>query len=165
MALYCWQLAKMPYVQSVRLNTGATLAICMLSGRIDMFNGYNWQTRTLEVRPDRLPPDFDNPNPMLAVNPAGSLPSASSGHTLPLPIHSTVFPYGNSLGDGTSSRSSSEEAEVAKLIGERARTASAGSRSLFVGNVSNFNHKIRTKQERINDGLVIAPVSLPVAGP
>lgn len=25
----------------------------------DMFNGYVWQTRTLEVRPDRLPNDFD----------------------------------------------------------------------------------------------------------
>ncbi|KIK68533.1 hypothetical protein GYMLUDRAFT_154317 [Collybiopsis luxurians FD-317 M1] len=32
---------------------------------IDMFNGYSWQTRILEVRPDRLPPDLDslNPNP------------------------------------------------------------------------------------------------------
>jgi hypothetical protein len=26
---------------------------------IDMFNGYSWQTRILEVRPDRLPPDLD----------------------------------------------------------------------------------------------------------
>lgn len=24
-----------------------------------MFNGYNWQTRTLEVRPDRLPPEYE----------------------------------------------------------------------------------------------------------
>ncbi|PVG01372.1 hypothetical protein CPB86DRAFT_795068 [Serendipita vermifera] len=27
---------------------------------IDMFNGYVWQSRTLEVRPDRLPNDFDS---------------------------------------------------------------------------------------------------------
>ncbi|KZV95857.1 RNA-binding domain-containing protein, partial [Exidia glandulosa HHB12029] len=26
---------------------------------VEMFNGYSWQSRTLEVRPDRLPPDFD----------------------------------------------------------------------------------------------------------
>lgn len=26
-----------------------------------MFNGFSWQTRTLEVRPDRLPPDFSDP--------------------------------------------------------------------------------------------------------
>ncbi|KAF8595375.1 hypothetical protein BDV93DRAFT_421120, partial [Ceratobasidium sp. AG-I] len=25
----------------------------------DMYNGYVWQNRTLEVRPDRLPPEFD----------------------------------------------------------------------------------------------------------
>lgn len=26
---------------------------------VELFNGYNWQTRILEVRPDRLPPEFD----------------------------------------------------------------------------------------------------------
>jgi RNA recognition motif-containing protein len=26
---------------------------------IEMFNGYNWQTRVLEVRPDRLPPEYE----------------------------------------------------------------------------------------------------------
>ncbi|KAI9633132.1 uncharacterized protein MKK02DRAFT_8751, partial [Dioszegia hungarica] len=26
---------------------------------IDRFNGYTWQTRTLEVRPDRLPPEYE----------------------------------------------------------------------------------------------------------
>ena len=30
-----------------------------------MFHGYNWQTRTLEVRPDRIAQDFDGPNPTL----------------------------------------------------------------------------------------------------
>ena len=35
-----------------------------------MFHGYNWQTRTLEVRPDRIPPDFDGSNPTL-ISPGG----------------------------------------------------------------------------------------------
>ncbi|KAF9467953.1 hypothetical protein BDZ94DRAFT_1155240 [Collybia nuda] len=36
------------------------LATAEDAGRaIDIFNGYSWQTRILEVRPDRLPPDFD----------------------------------------------------------------------------------------------------------
>lgn len=37
-----------------------------------MFNGFSWQTRTLEVRPDRLPPDFSDPtlpNPGMNANP------------------------------------------------------------------------------------------------
>ena len=31
---------------------------------IEMFNGYNWQTRVLEVRPDRLPPEYE-PHPYI----------------------------------------------------------------------------------------------------
>ncbi|KAG5643410.1 hypothetical protein DXG03_000988, partial [Asterophora parasitica] len=40
------------------------LATAEDAGRaIDLFNGYNWQTRILEVRPDRLPPpDYDSAN-------------------------------------------------------------------------------------------------------
>ncbi|EIM22679.1 RNA-binding domain-containing protein, partial [Wallemia mellicola CBS 633.66] len=30
---------------------------------IELYNGYVWQTRTLEVRPDRLPPEYDLPGP------------------------------------------------------------------------------------------------------
>ncbi|ETW77880.1 hypothetical protein HETIRDRAFT_242526, partial [Heterobasidion irregulare TC 32-1] len=38
------------------------LATAEDAGRaVDMFNGYSWQTRVLEVRLDRLPPDLDNP--------------------------------------------------------------------------------------------------------
>ncbi|KAK0220078.1 hypothetical protein IW262DRAFT_999600 [Armillaria fumosa] len=37
------------------------LATAEDAGRaVDKFNGYSWQTRILEVRPDRLPLDFDN---------------------------------------------------------------------------------------------------------
>jgi hypothetical protein len=35
----------------------------------DMFNGYVWQTRTLEVRPDRLPADIDQ---VLGIKPSVS---------------------------------------------------------------------------------------------
>ena len=30
------------------------------SRAVEMFHGYNWQTRTLEVRPDRIAQDFDD---------------------------------------------------------------------------------------------------------
>lgn len=37
------------------------LATAEDAGRaIDMFNGHSWQTRILEVRPDRLPQDLDH---------------------------------------------------------------------------------------------------------
>lgn len=42
----------------------------------DMFNGYVWQTRTLEVRPDRLPTDIDQ---VLGIK-----PSVSGIHPSPL---------------------------------------------------------------------------------
>lgn len=49
---------------------------------VEMFHGYNWQTRTLEVRPDRIPQDFDGPNPTLASSVAFHSPgdSALLGH-------------------------------------------------------------------------------------
>jgi len=43
---------------------------------IEMFNGYNWQTRTLEVRPDRLPPEYE---------PQPHVPGASN-HNHPQPL-------------------------------------------------------------------------------
>ncbi|KAF8524315.1 RNA-binding domain-containing protein, partial [Hysterangium stoloniferum] len=55
---------------------------------VDMFNGYNWQTRTLEVRLDRLLPDFSDPSAMLPS--AGSLPSIS-GKVFPIPVHPLPF--------------------------------------------------------------------------
>lgn len=39
----------------------------------DMYNGYIWQNRTLEVRPDRLPPELDMG--LNHVNPSGVAPS------------------------------------------------------------------------------------------
>ncbi|KAF8591365.1 RNA-binding domain-containing protein, partial [Ramaria rubella] len=99
---------------------------------VDMFNGYNWQTRTLEVRPDRLPPDFDNPNFMMTGN-SGSLTTSSAGHPFPIPMH--PIPYGNSLGDGVSIPGP-DDFDISKLFGEQTRSASgAGTRNLFVGNL------------------------------
>ncbi|KAG6854484.1 hypothetical protein C0991_006086 [Blastosporella zonata] len=46
------------------------LATAEDAGRaIDIFNGFSWQTRILEVRPDRLPPDYDanHPPPILTA--------------------------------------------------------------------------------------------------
>ena len=107
----------------------------MLRYRIDMFNGYNWQTRTLEVRPDRLPPEFDSPVSSMAVNTV-SLPPTVSGQALPISVHSAAYGNALGLGDNVMSASGHDDLEVPQLIGERARTSSIGSKSLFVGNVS-----------------------------
>ncbi|EJU02288.1 RNA-binding domain-containing protein [Dacryopinax primogenitus] len=52
------------------------LATAEDAGRaIDMFNGYVWQTRTLEVRPDRLPPpDPEHQNPAAGPSPLHAMP-------------------------------------------------------------------------------------------
>lgn len=47
----------------------------------DMFNGFSWQTRTLEVRDDRIPPDLDLSNPLNALQ--FSKAQNSSGHVYP----------------------------------------------------------------------------------
>lgn len=97
------------------------LATAEDAGRaIDMFNGYSWQTRILEVRPDRLPPDFDslnpNPTPFSTVSSPGTfaspqVPSSSLGGF-------TDFDY--------------------NLFGFDRPSSSSGNagRNLFVGNVS-----------------------------
>lgn len=41
---------------------GPKQSVCLLLNTtdvVDLFNGFNWQTRTLEVRPDRLPPEYE----------------------------------------------------------------------------------------------------------
>lgn len=56
-----------------------------LTADSDMFNGYVWQTRTLEVRPDRLPADLDQ---VLGIK-----PSVSSIHSYgaPSPLHTMAY--------------------------------------------------------------------------
>jgi len=57
----------------------------------DMYNGYVWQNRTLEVRPDRLPPEFDmglnhtNPSMLTTIpvsNPLAPLAVPQPGHAI-----------------------------------------------------------------------------------
>ncbi|KAF8270447.1 hypothetical protein EI94DRAFT_1571366, partial [Lactarius quietus] len=59
------------------------LATAEDAGRaVDMFNGYSWQSRVLEVRLDRLPSDFDN------------LSNSASGYHTPALIngHAQIIP-------------------------------------------------------------------------
>ncbi|KAF5371686.1 hypothetical protein D9758_003393 [Tetrapyrgos nigripes] len=96
------------------------LATAEDAGRaIDMFNGYSWQSRILEVRPDRLPPDLDNP---LSTGPSPGLPAVSGL----LPYASSL----NSLGGLTA------EIDYTSLLGvDRPSSSSGTGRNLFVGNL------------------------------
>lgn len=93
------------------------LATAEDAGRaIDMFNGYSWQTRILEVRPDRLPPDFD-------ANIAPGYPVAGSGPVASNIPTTTPFP---------------DDLDYSSLLDHYYNLPSASnppSRNLFVGNV------------------------------
>lgn len=52
-----------------------------------MFNGYVWQTRTLEVRPDRLPSDYDAPIGVVKPAPLNNSSMYGGLHALS-PLHS-----------------------------------------------------------------------------
>ncbi|KXN89361.1 hypothetical protein AN958_05860 [Leucoagaricus sp. SymC.cos] len=111
------------------------LATAEDAGRaIDMFHGYSWQTRILEVRPDRLPPDFDNPPPSSAPNSlapptAFSTPSSIS---LSSPLTSAI----HLTSPSRSARNLSEDFDCNSLFGsEAANTSSSICRNLFVGNL------------------------------
>ncbi|KAI0042723.1 RNA-binding domain-containing protein [Auriscalpium vulgare] len=107
------------------------LATAEDAGRaVDMFNGYSWQSRILEVRLDRLPADLDNPpgppggflapvpRPLPYSNPMS--PAPTSAFAAPAPHASFDDPY----------------AEYGALYGhDRPSTAGAVSRNLFVGNL------------------------------
>lgn len=101
----------------------------------EMFNGYSWQSRTLEVRPDRLPPDFDA-GMSLSASISGS--SAGSFTLGPSPLH--AMPYvPPSMEDPVPSPMGSMFG-----IGERPRVPSASGRTLFVGNVRHSCRASRT---------------------
>ncbi|KAG8899437.1 hypothetical protein FRB99_006712 [Tulasnella sp. 403] len=60
------------------------LATAEDAGRaIDMFNGFSWQNRILEVRPDRLPPEYDINVPL--PSPFNSISFPHSHTSLPIP--------------------------------------------------------------------------------
>ncbi|KAI0266482.1 hypothetical protein BC834DRAFT_807743, partial [Gloeopeniophorella convolvens] len=91
------------------------LATAEDAGRaVDMFNGYSWQSRILEVRLDRLPHDLD------------SFAAPATGYHTPIPLggHTPTIPGFRSYAD------------YAALLGHDRLSATAGvSRNLFVGNL------------------------------
>lgn len=103
------------------------LATAEDAGRaIDMFNGYSWQTRILEVRHDRLPPsDFDAP--------VGPLSDTSTGPGTMSRHHSALgtgqFPSIDEISDahGLFNPYPSHDGSLGP--------SATSSRNLFVGNV------------------------------
>jgi hypothetical protein len=119
------------------------LATAEDAGRaVDMFNGYSWQSRVLEVRLDRLPSDFDNfsnhiPAPISNHAPviAGLRPPHSFSTTLPPSISSLPS---TSFAQQIPLRSALDEStpDHFMIFGhDRPATAGGISRNLFVGNV------------------------------
>ena len=96
------------------------LATAEDAGRaIDIFNGYSWQTRVLEVRPDRLGATLDAE---LNVNPSFSNPSVPFlQQGVNIPVLSTL----NNLDD----------LAIAHPGNGELLSGGIGMRTLFVGNV------------------------------
>ncbi|KIL61068.1 hypothetical protein M378DRAFT_82985, partial [Amanita muscaria Koide BX008] len=99
------------------------LATAEEAGRaVDMFNGYSWQTRILEVRPDRLPQDMDKPLGNASGTAVAGLPPLPLPVQGPIPLHF---------------QKRSEDLEYVSLFNlyEPTGSPSSSSRSLFVGNL------------------------------
>ncbi|KAG9025234.1 hypothetical protein FRB95_010394, partial [Tulasnella sp. JGI-2019a] len=65
---------------------------------IDMFNGYSWQTRILEVRADRMPPEYDINCPFPANNSNQNSTAMSAGNSqIHTPLGVSPFPPPPSL--------------------------------------------------------------------
>ena len=123
------------------------LATAEDAGRaVDMFNGYSWQSRVLEVRLDRLPGDFDslsNPpsgyhTPALmnghahiisSLRPPFAFTAPLSPHFNPLSAYVTHIPLRNALDEPHADNT------ITPLGHDRPMTAGGISRNLFVGNV------------------------------
>ena len=123
------------------------LATAEDAGRaVDMFNGYSWQSRVLEVRLDRLPSDFDNlSNPasgyhtpalinghvqiIPSLRPPFAFPAPLSPSFNPLSSFVTQIPLRNSLDEPHADNT------FTPLGHDRPMTAGGISRNLFVGNV------------------------------
>ncbi|GJJ14998.1 hypothetical protein Clacol_009269 [Clathrus columnatus] len=91
---------------------------------VEMFNGYNWQTRILEVRLDRLPP------PDLDLN------SANASLTTPFPSGKTFSSYGSNFASFDRNNAFSPDPDDFQLQStDRVRSLSnVTTRNLFVGN-------------------------------
>ncbi|KAF8627339.1 hypothetical protein AX15_004412 [Amanita polypyramis BW_CC] len=97
-----------------------------------MFNGYSWQTRILEVRPDRLPPDLDNPLGSVSGPPAAGLAS-STGYSLTSFLSSPV----HGPNPSSSLHRRSDDFDYGSLLSTPDLLGASGNvgRSLFVGNL------------------------------
>ena len=123
------------------------LATAEDAGRaVDMFNGYSWQSRVLEVRLDRLPGDFDNlPNPTSGYH----SPALINGHAQIIPSLRPPFAFSAPLSPSFNTLSSfvtqiplrnaldepHADNTITSLGHDRPMTAGGISRNLFVGNV------------------------------
>lgn len=63
MARFSWVVAKMPLERLVSSRRVPYDRRLCTDPSADRYNGFMWQTRTLEVRPDRLPPEYE-PQPL-----------------------------------------------------------------------------------------------------
>ena len=121
-----------------------------------MFNGYSWQTRILEVRPDRLPPEYDinYPLPVTYASP-GVYPMMPSQMTYPSSSFSMATIMDELVATSLASSGSASNLIQANLIPglgpsllDPARSASraglhtpsttGAGRNLYVGNVSHL---------------------------
>ena len=106
-----------------------------------MFHGYNWQTRTLEVRPDRIAQDFDDPIATLASpggyhSPGILVPSLVVWHRTLDHVVSVAGPLYTGLPPQSIPTIPTNPEDFLAL--SRPATAAAN-RNLFVGNVITFS--------------------------
>lgn len=123
------------------------LATAEDAGRaVDMFNGYSWQSRVLEVRLDRLPCDFDNLSnptsgyhtPVLINGHAQIIPGLRPPFTFAAPLSPSFNPL-SSFVTHIPLRNTLDEPHADNTIPplghDRPMTAGGISRNLFVGNL------------------------------
>ncbi|KAH9050902.1 hypothetical protein EDB83DRAFT_2399031 [Lactarius deliciosus] len=123
------------------------LATAEDAGRaVDMFNGYSWQSRVLEVRLDRLPCDFDNLSnptsgyhtPVLINGHAQIIPGLRPPFTFTAPLSPSFNPL-SSFVTHIPLRNTLDEPHADNIIPplghDRPMTAGGISRNLFVGNL------------------------------
>lgn len=106
-----------------------------------MFNGFSWQTRTLEVRADRLPPDLDLSNPLNQVYPQSTYvppsqfgsPALSGSFTGTLDPRLEISMRSPVPGGLTNMNAMSQSLQTSSAQGNSTHPLG---RNLFVGNVS-----------------------------
>jgi hypothetical protein len=100
-----------------------------------MFNGFSWQTRILEVRLDRMPPDFENGSQ--AITGTGGYLTATAGSPTSIGYGAVQMPGISHLPvPGQLSQEYNSH-----FVLERPKSTSNSGRNLFVGNVSHPSPK------------------------